>query len=113
MLESKPTLDTTPGPWEVRPVPGMKLVVIAQAGKMYPHACVHTAGEELQTLTPRELGNGRLIAGAPELYDLAWETLAMLRDPDADAPARTRLQEQLQSVLSRIGGQQEGDRLDG
>lgn len=59
--------------WETRPVPRMKCIVIAQAGKMYPHAHVVTPTAEPQELTPAEYDRAALIAAAPDLRDsLGW-----------------------------------------
>lgn len=57
----------TPGPWEARPVPAMRAIVIAEAGTMYPHAHVTTPTAEPQPITEAEYANARLIATAPKL----------------------------------------------
>lgn len=62
-----PAIQHTEGPWEARPVPGARVIVIAQAGKMHPHAHVTTPTDHYEPLGEQELANAALIEASPDL----------------------------------------------
>ena len=67
-------------PWETRPVPGCKIVAIAQKGMMFPHAEVRTPAEAYGDLTDLEYANAELIVKAVNYHDLMLNVLRRLED---------------------------------
>lgn len=79
MNTTKPQ-DHTPLPWEARPVPDMKCIVIAQVGMMLPHAHVTTPTARLESLTAVEYSNAQLIVRACNAHHALVDALTALRD---------------------------------
>lgn len=84
----------TPGPWEVRPIPGMNQIAIAQPGMMYPFASVgpwQDSREPNRKLTGTDYANALLMMkAAPDLLKALRDLLDWGREHtsprDANSP---------------------------
>ncbi len=59
-----------PGPWESREIPDLRLIAVAQVGKMYPFATVqrwHDAKDPTPLLTEEDRATAALFVAAPDL----------------------------------------------
>lgn len=93
----------TPGPWEMRPVPGLGCICIAQAGRMHGHAHVTEPAGEPNRLGPEEYANASLIVAAPSLLEALVDAVRYAQGGDIMHPNAL---DRARSAIAKAEGRQ-------